>query len=249
VSVEEHRIDPQAPGGGAGPTHPAPPAPEDVREVTGPPAHGEVQAVAGQPEPHDVEEPARTSSPDHDDVQKVARPPASVGEPAIPAEAPEPVAAQDAPADDDADVRARAGKADEYLALAQRTQADFENYRKRMLRDVRAAEARGMGRLARELLPALDNLERAVAALESSDGEHHLADGIRLVTAELSAALQRTGIEGYAAKGERFDPVCHEAVAQTPVEGAEPGTIVEVLQAGYRLNDAILRPARVVVAG
>jgi molecular chaperone GrpE len=152
---------------------------------------------------------------------------------------------------DPAALRERAGKADEYLALAQRTQADFENFRKRMTRDVRAAEARGMGRLAKELLPALDNLDRALAAVESSksDHDHHLTRGIRLVQAELSSALARTGIEGYAAKGERFDPVQHEAVAQTPVEGAEPGTIVEVLQPGYRLHELVLRPARVVVAG
>ena len=146
----------------------------------------------------------------------------------------------------------RAAKAEEYLALAQRTQADFENFRKRMTRDVRAAEARGVGRLAKELLPALDNLDRAIAAVEASDDdrdEHHLTEGIRLVQSELSSALARTGIEGYASKGERFDPVHHEAVAQTPVEGAEPGTIVEVLQSGYRLNDLVLRPARVVVAG
>jgi molecular chaperone GrpE len=153
------------------------------------------------------------------------------------------------PAVDEAVLLERAAKADEYLALAQRTQADFENYRKRMARDVKAAEARGMSRLARELLPAIDNLERAVAALEAADEEHHMTDGIRLVTAELAAALGRTGIEGYAAKGERFDPVCHEAVAQHAVEGTEPGTILEVLQAGYRLNDSILRPARVIVAG
>jgi molecular chaperone GrpE len=191
--------------------------------------------------------------PPLDDVEEVARPPEPAPDSGTAADAadaaPEPVLVENVPvADDGADLRARASKADEYLALAQRTQADFENYRKRMLRDVRAAEARGMSRLAKEMLPALDNLDRAVAALEGSEGEHHLADGIRLVTAELSAALQRTGIEGYAAKGERFDPVFHEAVAQTPVEGAEPGTIVEVLQAGYRLNDAVLRPARVVVA-
>jgi molecular chaperone GrpE len=105
-----------------------------------------------------------------------------------------------------------------------------------------------MSRLARELLPALDNLERAVAALEAADEEHHMTAGIRLVIAELAAALGRTGIEGYAAKGEHFDPVYHEAVAQHAVEGTEPGTIVEVLQAGYRLNDAVLRPARVIVA-
>jgi molecular chaperone GrpE len=214
-----------------------------------------------QEAPRDVS-PTSSAPPAPDDVAQVARPPAPADEPGDGADAasePE-LAAQGVAVDDDAAqrssddddddaVRARADKANEYLALAQRTQADFENYRKRMTRDVRAAEARGMGRLAKELLPALDNLDRAVAALEGSEQEHHLADGIRLVTAELSAALQRTGIEGYAVKGERFDPVCHEAVAQTPVEGAEPGTIVEVLQAGYRLNDAILRPARVVVAG
>jgi molecular chaperone GrpE len=159
-------------------------------------------------------------------------------------------AAQDTePELDAAALRERAAKADEYLALAQRTQADFENYRKRMVRDVKAAEARGTSRLARELLPALDNLERAVAALEAADEEHHMTAGIRLVIAELAAALGRTGIEGYAAKGEHFDPVYHEAVAQHAVEGTEPGTIVEVLQAGYRLNDSVLRPARVIVAG
>jgi molecular chaperone GrpE len=158
--------------------------------------------------------------------------------------------AHDAPAaePDDADLHERAGKADAYLELAQRTQADFDNYRKRMTREVRAAEARGIGRLARELLPAIDNLERALAAVETAEPRHHLSEGIRLVTAELSAALGRTGIQGYDPKGERFDPVQHEAVAQQPVAGAEPGTVVEVLQAGYRLNEAILRPARVIVA-
>jgi molecular chaperone GrpE len=178
-------------------------------------------------------------------------------------EAPAPPAPADAEAPADAgspeaeaverdleDLRERAGKADEYLALAQRTQADFENFRKRMVRDVRAAEARGIGRLAKELLPALDNLDRAIAAVEATDGEdeHHLTKGIRLVQSELSAALARTGIESYAVKGERFDPVHHEAVAQTPVDGAESGSIVEVLQSGYRLNELVLRPARVIVA-
>jgi molecular chaperone GrpE len=181
-------------------------------------------------------------------------PPAPSEEAAAPAVEPGCGAAGEAAPDavpelDEAALRERAGKANEYLALAQRTQADFENYRKRMARDVKAAEARGMSRLARELLPALDNLERAVAALEAADEEHHMTTGIRLVIAELAAALGRTGIEGYAAKGEHFDPVYHEAVAQYAVEGTEPGTIVEVLQAGYRLNDAVLRPARVIVAG
>jgi molecular chaperone GrpE len=234
VNAEEQRIEPQAPRDVSS-TSAAPPAPDDVTEVARPPA------PEAAPPPPPPPAPAREPEIGADAAPSPGPPPH-----AAPSPGPGP---QEPAVDDHADVRARADKASEYLALAQRTQADFENYRKRMTRDVRAAEARGMGRLAKELLPALDNLDRAVAALEGSEQEHHLADGIRLVTAELSAALQRTGIEGYAAKGERFDPVCHEAVAQTPVEGAEPGTIVEVLQAGYRLNDAILRPARVVVAG
>jgi molecular chaperone GrpE len=191
--------------------------------------------------------PPAPAEPPEETVAQAAAPEPSAE--AAAAEAPEQPAEPAEPEPDEAALRERAGKADEYLALAQRTQADFENYRKRMARDVRAAEARGMSRLAKELLPALDNLERAVAALEAADEDHHMTDGIRLVTAELAGALGRTGIEGYAAKGERFDPVCHEAVAQHMVEGTEPGTIVEVLQAGYRLNDAILRPARVIVAG
>jgi molecular chaperone GrpE len=168
----------------------------------------------------------------------------------------------DGPASDDADPEdenheaavqgdldelvATAAQRDEYLALAQRTQADFENYRKRMAREVGAAEARGVVRLVKELLPALDNLERALDS--AGDGEGSLADGVRLVQSELLAALKRVGVEAYSPAGEAFDPQCHEAMAQQPVEGAEPGTVVEVYQAGYRLGDAVIRPARVVVA-
>jgi molecular chaperone GrpE len=144
------------------------------------------------------------------------------------------------------ELRQKAAERDEYLAIAQRTQADFENYRKRMTREVALAEGRGVSRLAKELLPALDNLDRAIAA--APEGQDSLTEGFRLVHAELTAALARLGIEGYAPKGEQFDPTKHEAMAQHPVEGAESGTVVEVYQPGYRLNDTILRPARVVVA-
>jgi molecular chaperone GrpE len=118
------------------------------------------------------------------------------------------------------------------------------------VRDVRAAEARGMGRLARELLPALDNLDRAIAAVEASDDEeeHHLTKGIRLVQQELLSALERVGIEPYSPLGEQFDPHVHEAVAQQPVDGAEPGTVAEVYQPGYRYKEEVLRAAKVVVA-
>ena len=200
-----------------------------------------------QPAPDRTADPA-PPAPDSEDVS----PAPDLGAEDMPADGPE--AGLEPPTEAelvDADLRARAEKSDAYLALAQRTQADFENYRKRTTRDVRAAEARGVSRLARELLPALDNLERALAAVESSgeDEEHHLTQGIRLVQSELTAALGRAGIKSYAPGGERFDPEHHEAVAQQPVEGFEPGTIVEVLQAGYRLNDSVLRPARVIVAG
>jgi molecular chaperone GrpE len=132
-----------------------------------------------------------------------------------------------------------------------RAAAELENVRKRARRDVAAAESRGIAKLAKELLPALDNFERALAAAEEQpeNRDHHLTDGIRLVQTELLAALARVGIEPDSPKGQRFDPHRHEAVAQQPIDGAEPGTIVEVYSAGYTYGDDVLRPAKVVVAG
>ena len=131
-----------------------------------------------------------------------------------------------------------------------RAAAELDNVRKRAKRDVGAAEARGIAKLARELLPALDNFERALAAAEAQpeNRDHHLTDGIRLVQTELLAALARVGIEPDSPNGERFDPHRHEALAQRPVDGAAAGTIVEVYNAGYTYGDEVLRPAKVVVA-
>jgi molecular chaperone GrpE len=146
----------------------------------------------------------------------------------------------------------KAAQRDEYLKLAQRTQADFENYRKRMARETQLAEGRGVSKLARELLPALDNLERALSTLtggtDAAAGDG-LVEGFRLVHAELAAALARIGIEAFSPLGEPFDPERHEAIAQHQREGAEPGTVIEVYQQGWRLGEGVLRPARVVVAG
>ncbi len=132
-----------------------------------------------------------------------------------------------------------------------RAVAELDNVRKRARRDVGAAEARGIAKLARELLPALDNFERALDAAESQpeNRDHHLTDGIRLVQSELLGALGRVGIQADSPMGERFDPHRHEALAQQPADGAEPGTIIEVYSAGYTYGDEILRPAKVVVAG
>ncbi|HWF74603.1 MAG TPA: nucleotide exchange factor GrpE [Solirubrobacteraceae bacterium] len=143
---------------------------------------------------------------------------------------------------------ARAEKADEYLELAKRTKADFENFRKRTARDAAAAQTRGVSKLARELLPAIDNLDRALVAASTTAAEE-LASGIKLVHDEILAAFARAGIEPFSPEGEAFDPQEHEAVAQLPAEEVEPGTVIEVYQRGYRLGDAVLRPARVSVAG
>jgi molecular chaperone GrpE len=168
---------------------------------------------------------------------------AETGKPA-PEEAP--VQTPEAAADDP--VAAAEARAQEYLDLAQRKQAEFENFRKRMNLQAAQAEDRGMARLAKELLPALDHLELALAAAEKHAGEGEWVKGIRLVQDEVTAALGRAGIQPFAPFGEPFDPNEHEAVAQQPVEGREPGTVTEVYQQGYRLNGAVLRPARVVVA-
>jgi molecular chaperone GrpE len=146
--------------------------------------------------------------------------------------------------DDVDELVAVAAQRDEYLALAQRTQADFENYRKRMARESGLAQQRGVSKLARELLPALDNLDRAIEAAEAEDP---LLEGVRLVRSELAAALARVGIESFSPVGEPFDPAEHEAMAQQPVDGAQSGTVAEVYQPGYRLGEQIIRPARVLV--
>jgi molecular chaperone GrpE len=135
---------------------------------------------------------------------------------------------------------------DEYLALAQRTKADFENYRKRATRELAAAGVRGKAALARELLPVVDNLERA---LESADeAEAGLADGVRLVLSELIAALERNGVSPIQPLGEAFDPNLHEALSTRAENGAEAGVVLDVVQKGYRLEGTVLRPARVVVS-
>jgi molecular chaperone GrpE len=140
---------------------------------------------------------------------------------------------------------------DEYLELAQRTQADFENFRKRMSAEVQAAGVRGKGQLAQAVVPVLDDLERAIEAAgldPEGDSEDGLAHGVLLVFRSLREALARNGVEAVDPQGEKFDPNQHEALSTVAVEGTEPGTVAEVLQKGYRLNEQLLRPARVVVS-
>jgi molecular chaperone GrpE len=136
---------------------------------------------------------------------------------------------------------------DQYLDLARRAQADFENYRKRAAKEAVAAGQRAKSGVVRELLPVVDNLERALAS--AREGEQHLAEGVRLVHSELIAVLERNGVEQFDPKGESFDPAWHEALSTRSEDGATPGTVLDVVEKGYRANGAVLRPARVVVSG
>jgi molecular chaperone GrpE len=142
----------------------------------------------------------------------------------------------------------------EYLDLAKRTKADFENYRKRMAAEVAAANARGKAALVGELIHVIDNLERALeaAGIDSADEApapaEALAQGILLTYRELCTALQRAGVEPLDTAGEKFDPNLHEALSTRAADGAEAGTVVDVMQKGYRLGEQLIRPARVVVA-
>lgn len=147
----------------------------------------------------------------------------------------------------DALLREAQTQRDEYLDLAKRTKADFENYRKRVASEVQAAQVRGKSEVAREVIEAVDNLERALAAAGEGDGEG-LAAGVEMVLSGLRETLARNGVEALDPAGEKFDPQWHEALSTAPAEGVESGHVVEVMQKGYRLDGQLIRPARVVVS-
>lgn len=143
----------------------------------------------------------------------------------------EPAAEESAPAPDDS-----------YLRLA----ADFDNYRKRVAREHAELTARANERLVNELLPVLDDLERALEAAAEHE-EAKLEEGVQLVHRSLASLLERHGLTEIDTEGA-FDPHVHEALLAQPAEGAEEGSVLQVLQKGYRLGDKVLRPARVIVA-
>jgi molecular chaperone GrpE len=160
--------------------------------------------------------------------------------------APDDAGDADAIATPDADEDIRAER-DRYLDLAKRTQADFENYRRRAAKDAAAAGARAKAGLVRELLPVVDNLERALASATGADSG--VVEGVKLVHADLVGVLERNGIVSEDPSGERFDPTEHEAVSMRSEEGAEAGIVLDVVEKGYKLGETVIRPARVVVSG
>ncbi|HEY2072592.1 MAG TPA: nucleotide exchange factor GrpE [Gaiellaceae bacterium] len=131
---------------------------------------------------------------------------------------------------------------DRLLRLA----ADFDNYKKRAARERAEYVALANERLLKELLPILDDLERALNAAEDHE-EAQLEEGVRLVHRSLESLLQRQGVKEIATDG-KFDPHVHEALLAQPAEDKEPGDVVDVIQKGYTIGDRVVRPARVIIA-
>ena len=143
------------------------------------------------------------------------------------------------------EVEAVTRERDEYLEALQRLKAEFDNYRKRVARDQQELAARAHERLVAQLVPVLDDLERALEAASQHE-EAKLEDGVRLVHRALADALGREGLAEIATDG-KFDPHTQEALLAQPSD-EEEGTVIQVLQKGYTLGDRVLRPARVVVS-
>jgi molecular chaperone GrpE len=134
---------------------------------------------------------------------------------------------------------------DEYLDALQRLKAEFDNYRKRVARDQQELAARAHERLVKELVPILDDLERALEAVTQHE-EAQLEEGVRLVHRSLGDLLTREGLTEVETAG-KFDPHTQEALLSQPSD-EEEGSVIQVLQKGYSLGDRVLRPARVVIS-
>jgi molecular chaperone GrpE len=166
-------------------------------------------------------------------------------------QAPEPEVAErarDAAAEQNGseDVARLAAERDQYLDALQRLKAEFDNYRKRTERDRQAVVLGATREVVRDLLPVMDNLERAVAAL--GGGGQEIVAGLEMVRGQLAGLLAGHGVEEIEAAGREFDPTVHEAVAQVPSPQHPDGAVVQVVEKGYRMSEHVLRPSRVVVA-
>ena len=144
------------------------------------------------------------------------------------------------------ELAAAIAKQEEYLNMAQRVQADFENFRRRNQNVRKEAFDDGARAFATTLLPVIDNLERAIAAAQNSTDES-LKSGVEMVYRQLVEAFEKRGITAIDRKGEKFDPNLENAVMQGAPEDGEPGTVCEVFQKGYQLEGMVLRHAMVKV--
>jgi molecular chaperone GrpE len=215
----------------------APEAAEEGAEVTG--GDADVEAEAGEPaeETGEVdEEQAVTERADEGEVDAAAADEAATD--TVEAE-------QDAIA---ADLEKARAEAESYLDDLRRLQADFDNYRKRTLREQTARTASASQALVARLLPVLDNFELAVSAAEQSRDFDRMLQGVEMVLGALREVLEGEGLVKIEAEGKPFDPERHEAVIAVEQEDAEPGMVVGIVRTGYELGGKVLRPAMVKVA-
>ena len=142
----------------------------------------------------------------------------------------------------------KAAERDQYLDLAQRTRAEFENFQKRNRNERELERKYAYTPLVRDLLPVIDNLERALTAAQQADEANALAKGVAMVQSQFLDLLKRNGIVRIEAHNKPFDPNEHEAVMQKPSADHEPNTVLQVLENGFMIHDRVLRPAKVIVS-
>ncbi len=145
------------------------------------------------------------------------------------------------------EVKAKEAQAGEYLELLKRVKADFDNYRKRMLREQTRLTELAAESIISKLLPLADNLERALKAAENNSDFESLRDGVRIVYEQLQKIFEEEDVKVIDPQGDIFDPNCHEAVVQEVSQDFEDETVLEVMQKGYMIKDKLLRPAMVKV--
>jgi len=139
-------------------------------------------------------------------------------------------------------------KRDEYLLLVKSTRAEFENYQKRVLRDHAAEKKFAHYSFASDILPALDNLDRALAAAKQAGDNSSMTQGVTMVMSQILDIFKRHGIQQIQAENTPFDPNLHKAVMQVPSKDLAPSTVVHVLENGYMMHDRVLRPASVSIS-
>jgi molecular chaperone GrpE len=221
-------------------------APEPDKLTTAQPEPEEAEGVAATEEPEAEEPEAGEAEPEAGEAEPEAK--AEDGDEAVTERADEtgPEAGEeDAIAADLAKARA---EAESYLDDLRRLQADFDNYRKRTLREQTARTASASQALVARLLPVLDNFELAVSAAEQSRDFDRMLKGVEMVLGALREVLEGEGLVKIEAEGKPFDPERHEAVIAVEQEGSEPGMVVDIVRAGYELGGKVLRPAMVKVA-
>jgi molecular chaperone GrpE len=220
----------------------------EAREVETPEADGQPDAT----EDVEVEEPT-TAQQVGEPEAAAAEEPAAAGERAVTERADEDVdvAAAEVEAEEDAiasELEKARAEAESYLDDLRRLQADFDNYRKRTLREQTARTASASQALVARLLPVLDNFELAVSAAEQSRDFDRMLKGVEMVLGALREVLEGEGLVKIEAEGKPFDPERHEAVIAVELEGTAPGTVVGIVRTGYELGGKVLRPAMVKVA-